>query len=73
MANRYGTLIEKIFFDRYNDGATEIAFTRTDIEVAAGLWASSYQKIWAICSMPFGFGRSCPHALSRQSPKVWSG
>lgn len=33
--NRYGSLIEKIFLDRYVDGATELEFARTDIESAA--------------------------------------
>ncbi|MXW12290.1 MAG: endonuclease [Synechococcus sp. SB0662_bin_45] len=34
-SNRYGALIERIFFDRYSDGATEIEFARTAIEDAA--------------------------------------
>lgn len=34
-SSRYGTLIEKIFFDRYSDGVTEIEFARTAIEDAA--------------------------------------
>lgn len=33
--NRYRTLIEKIFADRYRDGASEVAFERSDIERAA--------------------------------------
>ena len=33
--NRYGALIEKIFIDRHNEGATELEFARTDIESAA--------------------------------------
>jgi len=33
--NRYLQLIEKIFFDRYTKGATEIPFERTDLEAAA--------------------------------------
>lgn len=33
--SRYQTLIEKVFFDRYEDGATEVLFRRADIEVAA--------------------------------------
>jgi len=33
--NRYGALIEKIFFDRYAEGATELEFARIDIEKAA--------------------------------------
>ncbi len=36
--NRYGQIIEQIFFDYYREGATEVAFERTDIErVAAQL------------------------------------
>ncbi len=34
-ANRYGALIEKIFFDRYSEGITEFKFERTAIEAAA--------------------------------------
>ena len=34
-ANRYGALIEKIFFDRYSKGITEFRFERTEIESAA--------------------------------------
>ncbi len=33
--NRYGALIEKVFFDRHVDGATNLEFARTDIEDAA--------------------------------------
>jgi hypothetical protein len=33
--NRYGSLIEKIFFDRYKDGAVSLDFSREDIEDAA--------------------------------------
>ncbi|WP_158003965.1 hypothetical protein [Aeromonas salmonicida] len=33
--NRYLQLIEKIFFDRYNDGDNEINFERKDIKPAA--------------------------------------
>lgn len=33
--NRYGALIEKIFFDRYEEGAGALEFTREDIEDAA--------------------------------------
>lgn len=33
--NRYGALIEKIFFDRYEEGVAALEFTREDIEDAA--------------------------------------
>jgi hypothetical protein len=33
--NRYKTLMEKIFFDGYTEGATEVPFIRTQIETAA--------------------------------------
>ena len=33
--NRYSALVEKIFFDKYRKGATEVAFERTDLEGAA--------------------------------------
>ncbi len=33
--NRYKALIEKIFFDHYRTGMTEISFARTDLETAA--------------------------------------
>ena len=33
--NRYGSLIEKVFLDRYYDGATSLDFARKDIEDAA--------------------------------------
>jgi hypothetical protein len=34
-ANRYQTLVKKIFFDRYTEGAIEVAFERKDLETAA--------------------------------------
>jgi hypothetical protein len=34
-ANRYLAIIEKIFFDHYTSGATELLFARTEIELAA--------------------------------------
>ena len=33
--SRYKALIEKIFFERYQDGATDLPFERTDLEKAA--------------------------------------
>lgn len=33
--NRYKAIIERIFFDRYTKGATEIVWDRTEIESAA--------------------------------------
>jgi hypothetical protein len=33
--NRYQAIIEKIFFDRYKEGATVVEFERTDLETAA--------------------------------------
>jgi hypothetical protein len=33
--NRYEALIEKVFFDGYTEGATEVLFVRTDLETAA--------------------------------------
>ncbi len=33
--NRYDALIEKVFFDRYSEGDTEIPFERADFDVAA--------------------------------------
>lgn len=33
--NRYKALIEKIFFDRYKQGATEVPFERSDLVTAA--------------------------------------
>ncbi len=33
--NRYQAIIEKIFFDRYKEGATVVEFERTDLEKAA--------------------------------------
>ena len=33
--NRYHALIEKIFFDRYSNGVTEIPWERSDLEKAA--------------------------------------
>ena len=33
--NRYSALIEKIFFDRFADGARQLEFERVDIESAA--------------------------------------
>ena len=33
--NRYAALIEKVFFDRYSEGDTEIPFQRSDFDVAA--------------------------------------
>ncbi len=34
-ANRYQTLIEKVFLDRYRDGAGSVEFNREDLETAA--------------------------------------
>lgn len=34
-ANRYSAIFEKVFFDRYKNGDTSLAFARTDIEDAA--------------------------------------
>lgn len=33
--NRYSTLLEKVFFDRYRTDAEEVAFERGDLSAAA--------------------------------------
>jgi hypothetical protein len=34
-ANRYSQIIERIFFSHYEEGATEVCFDRTEIELVA--------------------------------------
>ena len=60
---RYGTLIEKIFFDRYSDGTTEIKFARTSIEDAAEVLGIKLPKNLGDVLYSFRFRAALPKRI----------
>ncbi len=71
--NRYGALIEKIFFDRYCDGATEIEFARTNIEEAAEILDIKLPKNLGDVLYSFRFRVALPERIVETQPegKEW--
>lgn len=67
--NRYGSLIEKIFFDRYRDGATECEFERTDIESAAEELDLKLPKNLGDVLYSFRFRASLPEQIVATQPE----
>lgn len=67
--NRYGALIEKIFFDRYSDGATELEFARTDIEDAAEVLDIKLPKNLGDVLYSFRFRAALPEPIVETQPE----
>ncbi|NBB81514.1 MAG: endonuclease [Verrucomicrobia bacterium] len=67
--NRYGSLIEKIFFDRYRDGATELEFARTDIEEAAEVLEIKLPKNLGDVLYSFRFRAALPERVVETQPE----
>ncbi|MCK7615525.1 hypothetical protein [Roseibium sediminicola] len=71
--NRYGALIEKIFFDRFEEGSTELEFARDDIEVAANALDIALPKNLGDVLYSFRFRISLPDSILETQPdeKEW--
>ena len=67
--NRYGALIEKIFFDQFSDGATELEFRRTDIENAAEVLEITVPKNLGDVLYSFRFRTVLPERIVETQPK----
>lgn len=67
--NRYGALIEKIFFDRYVDGTTELEFARTDIEGAAEMLDIKLPKNLGEMLYSFRFRAALPERIVKTQPE----
>ena len=67
--NRYSVLIEKIFFDRFSDGATELEFARTDIENAAEFLDIPIPKNLGDVLYSFRFRAALPDHIVETQPK----
>ncbi|MEM6538863.1 MAG: endonuclease [Pseudomonadota bacterium] len=68
-ANRYRALIEKIFFDRYEDTATEIEFARADIEDVAAVLGIALPKNLGDVLYSFRFRAELPERIVETQPK----
>ena len=68
-SNRYGALIEKIFFDRYSDGATEIKFMRTAIEDASEALNIQLPKNLGDVLYSLRFRAALPKAIIETQPE----
>lgn len=66
--NRYEALIEKIFFDRYSHGATELEFARTDIEDAAEVLDIKLPKNLGDVIYAFRFRVTFPQSIVDTQP-----
>ncbi|MCY4234808.1 MAG: endonuclease [Cyanobacteria bacterium MAG CAR2_bin_4] len=68
-SNRYGVLIEKIFFDRYTDGTNEIKFARTAIEDAAEILDIRLPKSLGDILYSFRFRAALPEHIVETQPE----
>ena len=68
IVNRYGALIEKIFFDRYSVGKTNIPFARTDIETAAATLDIKLPKNLGDVLYSFRFRVALPESILETQP-----
>lgn len=71
--NRYSALIEKIFFDRFNDGDRVVEFERTEIEVAASELGIKLPKNLGDVLYSFRFRSPLPDRILATQPagKEW--
>lgn len=67
--NRYGALIEKVFFDRYKDGATSLDFVREDIEDAASFLDIKLPKNLGDVLYSFRFRNALPAKIVATQPE----
>ncbi len=67
--NRYGALIEKVFFDHYRGGLTQFEFARTDIEDAAKLLSVELPKNLGDVLYSFRFRTALPESIIATQPK----
>jgi len=66
--NRYGVLIQKIFFDRYSAGSTVIEFERKDLETAASVLGIKLPKNLGDLLYAFRFRVSLPESITNTQP-----
>ena len=67
--NRYGSLIENIFFDRYSTGAKSLDFTREDIETAASTLSIKLPKNLGDVLYSFRFRNALPDRIVATQPE----
>ena len=67
--NRYTQLIEKIFFDRYTEGATALDFTRSDIETNAATLSIVLPKNVGDVLYSFRFRNDLPEKIVLTQPE----
>lgn len=67
--NRYGSLMEKVFFDRYEDGATSLDFMREDIEDAAASLDVKLPKNLGDVLYSFRFRNALPARIVATQPE----
>ncbi len=67
--NRYGSLIEKVFFDHYTDGAKSLDFTREDIETAASTLDIKLPKNLGDVLYSFRFRSALPDQIVATQPE----
>lgn len=67
--NRYGSMIEKVFFDRYKGGATSLDFRREDIEEAASTLGLKLPKNLGDVLYSFRFRNALPARIVATQPE----
>lgn len=67
--NRYGSLIEKVFFDRYKEEAKSLDFTREDIETAASTLSIKLPKNLGDVLYSFRFRNALPDRIVATQPE----
>jgi hypothetical protein len=69
VANRYSRLIERVFVSKYTKGATEVAFSRTDLELAAEQEKIKLPKNLGDVIYSFRFRSPLPTLIQTMAPK----
>ena len=67
--NRYSALVEKVFQDRYSDGAREVEFAREDIEDAAKELDVRLPKNLGDVLYSFRFRVELPESIQKTQPE----
>lgn len=69
MANRYQQLIEKLFLDRYTEGATQVSFNREDIAPAALALNIELPKNLGDVVYSFRYRTDLPPSITSRAPE----
>lgn len=68
-ANRYSQIIERIFFNHYEEGAKEVRFERTEIEAVAAELSIKLPKNLGDVVYSFRYRTTLPETVRKKAPE----